>query len=291
MPLNLITPPAVEPVTLADAKAHLKVDTTDDDALITALITAARARAEWHTGRALITQSWTLWLDAWPAERHRRDSAAAAAERDVGDELCAATTRATRARSGALRRRYAATSASRCAQNSVIAAISCASSMRSRSPSPPAMAMRRDVPQRLKTAILELIAFLYENRGEAPADLPVDCAGAAGAVPGVETMIGALDQRATLLARTLTPDGGGGFSEGWDRVRGGVDRAHAGLGDERRRRRSPGIRVRHRITLRRRNDLAAGQRAIVGARTFRVHGVLDEGPRAQYVTLQCEELP
>ena len=66
MPLTLTTPPAVEPVTLAEAKAHLKIDTTDDDALITALIPAARARAEWHTGRALVTQGWTLWLDAWP---------------------------------------------------------------------------------------------------------------------------------------------------------------------------------------------------------------------------------
>ncbi len=66
MPLELVTPPAIEPVTLDDAKAHLKVDTTDDDALITALIAAARARAEWHTRRAFITQSWTLWLDCWP---------------------------------------------------------------------------------------------------------------------------------------------------------------------------------------------------------------------------------
>jgi len=66
MSLTLNTPPAAEPVTLADAKAHLKVDSTDDDALIASLITAARARAEWHTGRALVTQSWTLWLDAWP---------------------------------------------------------------------------------------------------------------------------------------------------------------------------------------------------------------------------------
>jgi len=62
----LNTPPAAEPVTLDEAKAHLKVDTTDDDALIASLITAARARAEWHTGRAFVTQSWTLWLDGWP---------------------------------------------------------------------------------------------------------------------------------------------------------------------------------------------------------------------------------
>jgi uncharacterized phiE125 gp8 family phage protein len=66
MPLTLTTPPATEPLTLAEAKLHLKVDTTDDDTLITCLIAAARARAEWHTGRAFITQTWTLHLDAWP---------------------------------------------------------------------------------------------------------------------------------------------------------------------------------------------------------------------------------
>jgi len=66
MPLELVTPPAAEPVALSDAKLHLKVDTTDDDTLITSLIVAARARAEWHTGRAFITQSWRMWLDCWP---------------------------------------------------------------------------------------------------------------------------------------------------------------------------------------------------------------------------------
>src|ERR1700742_1721990 len=65
MSLQLTAPPAVEPVTLAEAKAHLKVDTGDDDALIGTLITAARARVEWHTGRALVTQSWILWRDPW----------------------------------------------------------------------------------------------------------------------------------------------------------------------------------------------------------------------------------
>lgn len=65
MPLQLNTPPAAEPVTLEQAKAWLKVDGGDDDALIASLISAARARAEWHTGRAFVTQDWTLWLDAW----------------------------------------------------------------------------------------------------------------------------------------------------------------------------------------------------------------------------------
>jgi len=68
MSLQLITPPAAEPVSLADAKAHLKIDTADEDALIQTLITAARARAEWHTGRAFVTQSWVLRLDDWPRD-------------------------------------------------------------------------------------------------------------------------------------------------------------------------------------------------------------------------------
>ena len=66
MSLSLITPPASEPVTLAEAKAHLKLDTSDEDALVGTLITAARARAEWHSGRAFVTQHWRLSLDAWP---------------------------------------------------------------------------------------------------------------------------------------------------------------------------------------------------------------------------------
>ena len=68
MPLQLTTPPATEPVTLDEAKAHLKVDTTDDDTLIGTLISAARSKAEWNTGRAFITQGWTFAADGWPAD-------------------------------------------------------------------------------------------------------------------------------------------------------------------------------------------------------------------------------
>lgn len=61
--LLLLTPPATEPITLAEAKAHLRVEVTDDDALITALIAAVRQSCEAFTGRALISQTWRLWLD------------------------------------------------------------------------------------------------------------------------------------------------------------------------------------------------------------------------------------
>ncbi len=62
----LITPPAIEPVTLIAAKAFLRVEITDDDDLIGALITAARVHVEAATRRVLITQSWRLYRDDWP---------------------------------------------------------------------------------------------------------------------------------------------------------------------------------------------------------------------------------
>jgi uncharacterized phiE125 gp8 family phage protein len=67
MSLKLITAPASEPITLADAKLHLRVDTgvTADDTLITALIVAARQGAEHITGRALMPQTWELALDSF----------------------------------------------------------------------------------------------------------------------------------------------------------------------------------------------------------------------------------
>ena len=67
MSLVPLAVPAQEPVSLADAKAHLRVDVPDDDALISRLITGARSELERNLGRALITQTWTYWLDAWPA--------------------------------------------------------------------------------------------------------------------------------------------------------------------------------------------------------------------------------
>jgi uncharacterized phiE125 gp8 family phage protein len=63
MPLTLINPRALQPVTLAEAKLHLRVDTSADDALITALIIAATDDAEHLMDRAVLPQSWQLTLD------------------------------------------------------------------------------------------------------------------------------------------------------------------------------------------------------------------------------------
>ena len=65
----LLAGPAEEPVSLAETKAFLKIDDTEEDGLITTLIGAARLHVEGVTGRALLAQSWRVVLDAWPDDR------------------------------------------------------------------------------------------------------------------------------------------------------------------------------------------------------------------------------
>lgn len=65
--LILVTGPASEPVTLEEAKLHLRVDVADDDGLISGLVAAARQAFEEVNGRALFTQTWKLILDGWPS--------------------------------------------------------------------------------------------------------------------------------------------------------------------------------------------------------------------------------
>lgn len=60
------TPPSTEPITLARAKLHLRVDHSDEDDLITELITAARMDCEDRIQRTLVTTGWTWPLDAFP---------------------------------------------------------------------------------------------------------------------------------------------------------------------------------------------------------------------------------
>ncbi len=64
--MKLITPPTVEPITLAEARAHLRVTATDEDALITSLIAVARADAENELQRSLITQTREIARDDFP---------------------------------------------------------------------------------------------------------------------------------------------------------------------------------------------------------------------------------
>lgn len=69
MHLRLISGPEEEPITLSDAKSHLRVTTDADDTLISLWIAAAREQVEGLTGRALLPQTWELRIDRFPGWR------------------------------------------------------------------------------------------------------------------------------------------------------------------------------------------------------------------------------
>ena len=64
---QLLTAPTVEPITVAEVKSHIRLDTEVDDAYISnTLIPSAREMIEAKTGRALITQTWEAVFDNFP---------------------------------------------------------------------------------------------------------------------------------------------------------------------------------------------------------------------------------
>ena len=66
MALILTTPPVAEPVSLSEAKAHLRITHSDDDTYIASLITTARRMMESRLSLALMPQAWALFADCWP---------------------------------------------------------------------------------------------------------------------------------------------------------------------------------------------------------------------------------
>jgi len=80
MQIQLTTPPAVEPVSLEEAKLHLRLATTaaeaaaytTEDNWLTRNIKSARTQCEFETGRRFITQTLTMYLNRWPDERYIR---------------------------------------------------------------------------------------------------------------------------------------------------------------------------------------------------------------------------
>lgn len=65
--LKLVTAPTSEPLTLDEVKAALRLDGDDEDAWASLYAKAARERVERFVGRAILTQTWRLKLDRFPA--------------------------------------------------------------------------------------------------------------------------------------------------------------------------------------------------------------------------------
>ncbi len=63
-----LTPPTVEPLTLVEIRAHLRLDTEEEDALLSALAIVAREHLERETGLVLAERNFRLCLDDWPAD-------------------------------------------------------------------------------------------------------------------------------------------------------------------------------------------------------------------------------
>lgn len=155
MYLRLVTPPTIEPVTLEEVKLHLRVDGTEEDSLISALITAARQKAEEYTKRVFITQSWELALDSVSGKVYLpRPPIQAINEVTLDGEIVSAE------------------------NYSLIGQDVFYSRIPFRAINPASLVIRytsgygsnaTDVPQAIRQAILMLVAHLYEAReGEAP---------------------------------------------------------------------------------------------------------------------------
>lgn len=66
MALTIVTKPTIEPVTLTEAREHLRIDALDEDGLILSFIEAATDYCEELQNRAYIDQTWDLTLDVFP---------------------------------------------------------------------------------------------------------------------------------------------------------------------------------------------------------------------------------
>jgi uncharacterized phiE125 gp8 family phage protein len=66
MKLKRTSSPAVEPITLAEAKDHMRVTTTGDDSVISFELTDARVWLEKEMGVQMISCGWAGYLDAFP---------------------------------------------------------------------------------------------------------------------------------------------------------------------------------------------------------------------------------
>jgi len=64
--LKLYSGPAIEPVTLAEARVQMRVDISEDNDYIEGLIQSARMQIEKYGHRCMITQTWDEYFDEWP---------------------------------------------------------------------------------------------------------------------------------------------------------------------------------------------------------------------------------
>ena len=289
MPLVLTAGPAVEPVTLAEAKAHLRVDGTAEDTLIASLIVTSRLHVEAALGLALITQSWSYFLDAWP-----RGPELALPLRPVQSIAAVRSTPPTSPSPSSPADTYLLDGAGAPAAPRAPAA-------RSPGPTPGRIAngieiaftagygdAAADVPAPIRQAILLLVAHWYEHREphrHRPPAATRPCrpmvsdllAPYRRGAPMTLTppAIGALRERLTLReSPSRTADGGGGATVTWETV---AELWAARAPHLRRRAPAPRPavtgRLTHEVWIRHRAGVVPAMRFTDGARIFEIVAV------------------
>jgi SPP1 family predicted phage head-tail adaptor len=104
-------------------------------------------------------------------------------------------------------------------------------------------------------------------------------------------VIGKFNQRAALLRKAQVADGGGGFAESWQSFANLWVSLAAQNGGEVYGPDAMEAQAKYRVELRRRTDVAAGQRLQIGTRLLDIKTVQDAGPQTPNLTLICEEIP
>lgn len=163
-------PPETSPVTLAEAKAHLQVESDEEDSEIQGFLYGAVALIEESCWLQLITATWELTLDHFPdvifAPRGPLQSATIQYVDGTGSSQTLSPSLYTvdsSSRPGRILPSYAATCwpSTRCHINAITVAMVNGFGDSA-----------DDVPQPIKSAILILTGILYENRGACGESLP-----------------------------------------------------------------------------------------------------------------------
>jgi len=100
---------------------------------------------------------------------------------------------------------------------------------------------------------------------------------------------GRLRHRLTLETATSTPDGAGGATLSWNTVASLWAEIVPLKTDEREVAEGLGDVTLHRITIRKRDDISAGDRFTLGARVFRIKSMTDAQEDGRYFACVCEE--
>ena len=157
--------PVAEPVTLAEAKLHMRVEISDDDTLISRMIVAARQHCETYTGRAFVPRT------------NRADLAGFYAAINLGDPVSSATIQyydtaspsvlttlsasAYQLHQGVIQRRFGESYPAVAARPDAVQITYVAGYQPTSSP---ITDWAESVPSALKVAMLLMIADMYENR-------------------------------------------------------------------------------------------------------------------------------